>query len=249
MSPARSAETRPLDWRIALGLLLTALWLGGGAFYIAAGLGWAAFFDQPLGAMGEFLDGAFAPLAFLWLVLGLFMQQRELSENNRAIQRQHEIMLRTAEQAEIQTHAIAANELHARQDTFMDLSRLVATQLEVVAGLLYLSSQGSAGDGLVSDTEMDALWGRLSSGEVSIFSRRMISLRFSAGTPEEKWAFFYGTPIRAKHCETFIQSFERLVRSAQGCDPDEMIVDALTGNAQGRLYRIMCELRDGPPAA
>ena len=27
-----------------------------------------------------------------------------------------------------------------------------------------------------------------------------------------------------------------------------MIVDALHGNAQGRLYRVMCTLRDAPPA-
>lgn len=250
--PSDDKSRRPrgelsLDWRITLGLALTAAWLGGGAFYIGAGMGWSAFFEQPLGNMGEFLDGAFAPLAFLWLVLGLFMQQRELSENNRTIQRQHEIMLRTAEQAEIQTRAIAANELHARQDTFMDLAKLVANQLEVIAGMLYLSSQGTPGDGVVSDAEMDGLWGRLSSGEASILSRRMISLRFGSGSPAEKWALFYGTPIRERHCGSFIESFERLLRAAQGCDPDGMIVDALAGSAQGRLYRIMCELRDGPP--
>jgi hypothetical protein len=28
-----------------------------------------------------------------------------------------------------------------------------------------------------------------------------------------------------------------------------MIVDALHGNAQGRLYRVMCDLRAGPQAA
>ncbi|MCC6642906.1 MAG: hypothetical protein IT386_17230 [Deltaproteobacteria bacterium] len=231
-----------------IGLLLTALWLGGGAFYLGAGMGWRAFFDQPLGEMGDFLDGAFAPLAFLWLVLGLFMQQRELAENNRAIQQQYEIMQRTAENAEIQTRAIAANELHARQDTFMDLVRLVGIQLEVIAGMLYLSSQGSAGDGIVSDDEMDTLWGRLGSGEISIFSRRLIGLRFGSATPSQKWALFYGTPIRTRHCETFIHSFERLARTANDCDPDGMITDALHGNAQGRLYRVMCELRTGPPA-
>lgn len=237
------------DRSIVLGLVVTALWLAGGAFYITAGMGWATFFAQPLGEMGDFLDGAFAPLAFLWLVLGLFMQQRELLENNRAIQRQHEIMQRTAEQAEIQTSAIAANELHARQDTFMDLARLVGIHLEVIAGMLYLSSQGSAGDGLVSDDEMDLLWARLGTGEISIFSRRMLGLRFSSRTPQEKWELFYGTPIRQRHCENFVFSFERLIRAARDCDPDGMIVDALHGNAHGRLHRVICELRAGPPPA
>jgi hypothetical protein len=197
--------------------------------------------------MGDFLDGAFAPLAFLWLVLGLFIQQRELSRNNDAIQRQHEIMLRSAENAEVQTRAIAANELHARQDTFIDLAQLVGGQLEVISGMLFLSSQGSAGDGLVSDSEIDQLWGRMASGETGVFSRRLIGLRFS-GDALAGWTLLWSTPIRKRHCETFIHCFERLLRAAEGCDPDGMIRDAVRGNAQGRLYTIMCDLRANPPA-
>lgn len=234
--------------QIRVGLVLTALWLGIGLLYIATSLGWTGFLRLPLGDLGDFLGGAFAPLAFLWLVLGLFIQQRELAANNLAIQRQFEIMQRTAEQAEIQTRAIAANEMHARQDTFIDVAQLVMSQLEVIAGMLFLSSQGSPGDGVVPDEEIDLMFARLSSGESSVFSRRMILLRVRLDDPQQAWALFYGTPIRRQHCETYIRSFERLLRNAAACDPDGMIVDAMHGNAQGRLYRVMCELRDLPPA-
>jgi hypothetical protein len=237
------------DRQVQLGLVLTTLWLGAGVLYIAASLGWAAFLRLPLGDLGDFLDGAFAPLAFLWLVLGLFLQQRELAANNLAIQRQFEVMQRTAENAEVQTRAIAANELHARQDTFIDVAQLVMNQLEVIAGMLFLSSQGTPGDGIVSDEEVDLMFARLSSGESSVFSRRMILLRVRLGDAQAAWALFYGTPIRQQHCENYIRSFERLLRSAAGCDPEGMIVDALHGNAQGRLYRVMCEMRDSAPAA
>src|SRR5262245_53917744 len=234
------------DRRTVFGIALTFLWVTVGAIYIGEGLGWQRFFAQPLGEMGDFLDGAFAPLAFLWLVLGLFIQQRELSSNNLAIQRQHEIMLRTAENAEVQTRAIAANELHARQDTFIDLAQLVGNQLEVISGMLFLSSQGFAGDGVVSDDEMDQLWGRMSSGESGVFSRRMLLLRVNSD-PIPGWQLFWGTPIRTRHCESFIHSFERLLRAAEGCDPDGMIADAVRGGAQGRLYTMMLQLRDDPP--
>lgn len=234
--------------QVRVGLVLTALWLGVGMLYIATSLGWTGFLRLPLGDLGDFLGGAFAPLAFLWLVLGLFLQQRELAANNFAIQRQFEIMQRTAEQAEIQTRAIAANELHARQDTFMDVAQLVMSQLEVIAGMLFISSQGTPGDGVVPDEEVDLMFARLSSGESSVFSRRMILLRVRLEDPRQAWALFYGTPIRQQHCETYIRSFERLLRSAAACDPDGMIVDAMNGNAQGRLYRVMCEMRDLPPA-
>ena len=235
------------DRQVQVGLWLTALWLGAGVLYVATSLGWTALVRLPLGDLGDFLDGAFAPLAFLWLVLGLFLQQRELAANNLAIQRQFEVMQRTAEQAEIQTRAIAANELHARQDTFIDVAELVTRQLEVVAGMLFVSSQGSPGDGNVSDDDVDLMFARLASGESSVFSRRLILLRARTRDEREAWKLFYGTPIRRQHCETYIRSFERLLRSATACDPEGMIVDALHGNAQGRLYRLMCTMRDSPP--
>jgi len=68
------------------------------------------------------------------------------------------------------------------------------------------------------------------------------------GRAADAWPLFYGTPIRQQHCENYIRSFERLLRSAAACDPEGMIVDALHGNAQGRLYRVMCEMRDLSPS-
>lgn len=236
------------DWRVYLGLGATLVWLGLAVLYVGHAIGWMGFLGRPADEVGQFLDGAFAPLAFLWLVLGLFMQQSELAENNRAIARQFDVMRHAAEQAEIQARAIAANELHARQDTFIELAKLVGQQLDVIAGMLFLSSQGSAGDGLVSDAEMDQLWSRMASGESALFCRRLIGLRFTLDE-EPARALFWGTPIRTRHSETFIASFERLLRAAAGCDPDGMIVDALCGNAQGRLHRIMVELRSPAPAA
>lgn len=244
------AEARDLDdhgarrdRRIQWGLMLTFLWLGTAVLYIATQMGWTGFLRQPLGDMGDFLDGAFAPLAFLWLVLGLFLQQRELMENNRAIRRQYEIMQRTAEHAEVQAKAISANELHARQDTLMEVTRMVTQQLEVIASLLYFSSQGSVGSGVVSDEEMDDLYGRLGLGESSLFSRRLLLLLFQQDQEADARDLLYGTEIRRRHSEDFIRSFERLLASAKGCDPDGMIVDALHGSAQGRLYRMMSEYR------
>jgi hypothetical protein len=243
-----SDASRPRDWRVWLGAALTLGWMAAGFFYIDTSIGWDQFFHQSLGDFGQFIEGAFAPLAFLWLVLGLSLQQSELSENNRHIQRQYELMKRQAEHAEVQTRAIAANELHARQDTFIDLANLVGRQLDTIAGFLYMSSQGSVGDGVVSDEEMDQLWTRLSTGEQTLFCRRMISLRFAVDGDRAARELFWGTPIRTGHSENFLLSFDRLLRAAEGCDPEGMIVDALRGGAQGRVYRIIRELRDLPEA-
>lgn len=39
---------------------------------------------------GDFLAGAFSPIAFLWLILGYLQQQRELQQNTRALEIQAE---------------------------------------------------------------------------------------------------------------------------------------------------------------
>lgn len=46
------------------------------------------FADLPLNALGDFLAGSFAPLAFMWLVLGYSQQGDELRQNGQALQLQ-----------------------------------------------------------------------------------------------------------------------------------------------------------------
>ncbi|HEX2486101.1 MAG TPA: hypothetical protein VHQ66_12410 [Myxococcota bacterium] len=77
LSPAAS----PVDWRVRLGVGATAIWLLLGLLYVSSVVGWADFVRQNAPALGEFLDGAFAPLAFLWFVVGFFLQQSQLEEN------------------------------------------------------------------------------------------------------------------------------------------------------------------------
>ena len=64
-----------LDWRIWCGSLVTVIWLTGGAVYVGMVPGWA-FWHEGADTIGGFFEGFFAPLAFLWLVVGLFIQQK-----------------------------------------------------------------------------------------------------------------------------------------------------------------------------
>jgi hypothetical protein len=99
-----------MDWRIFMGLSLTTLWLGMGLAYISGNVGWTAFVQLPAEELGSFLEGAFAPLAFLWLVIGYFLQQQELIQNTQAMRDQAQEIGRTAEQAIIQSEKLAASE-------------------------------------------------------------------------------------------------------------------------------------------
>ena len=71
-------------WRIWFAIGLTFFWFCFLTIYIARNGGWGSFLDLPIEEMGTFLEGAFAFLAFLaflWLVVALFIQQSVLAEN------------------------------------------------------------------------------------------------------------------------------------------------------------------------
>ena len=245
--PDRSDSGR--DWRVWFGLASTLFWLWLGLLYIAVVVGWDEFLSQPAESMGGFLEGAFAPLAFLWLVIGFFLQQRELRENNRAIQAQYEQMRRTAENSEIQAIAIRANALHQQQETTLLVADRVQKQLGAVVGLLWMSSQ-LAGDSPEAPSAefVSELWAKLGAGDPEGFARQFMALYYrNAADPEALHDLFFGTEIRARHSNTITSVFERLLAKIRECDPDGVIEAATRGSAHGMLYRMIQESRAPDP--
>lgn len=227
---------RRADWRLSFGLGATIIWVALGALYITNVVGWGAFVKQNAPSLGSFLEGAFAPLAFLWLVVGFFLQQRQLMENTRAVQMQYREMRRSAEQAEIQARAIAANETHVRQDVFIKTVDTVERQLGVIAGFLCMSYDPEIDGALVGDDRAE-LWRQLGSGDPSVFSRRVLTHYYVE--EGERQNFFFGSAIRERHTRRFIETFERLMAAAEEDDPRRILREALIDSSNGRVYRFM----------
>lgn len=223
---------RARDWRIWLGLVVSIIWIAGGAWYVALVSETEPTQNFSLEAVGSFLEGAFAPLAFLWLVLGLFIQQRELANNSEALRR-------TSEQSEKQTLAIAATEMNARQETFFKIAESVKLQLGGISGMLYVSGLGPVGSGRFGRDQMDEYFKQVSSGDWDLFARLFISTDFleEGGLSE----LLYGTDIRRRHSTNFMRTFERLCKLARNCDVDGIIEDSLMQSAFGLLYLRMLE--------
>ena len=230
-----------LDWRVWLGLGLTFVWLALGYGYVELGVGWDQFRHLSADQVGNFLQGAFAPLAFLWLVIGYFLQQRELAQNT-------EVLRMSVEQAEIQSEKMAANEMHARQETFLRISQRVQAQLGTVAGFLFISSQAAGIDGSVSPEEQSRLWGQMSMGDPEVYARRILETSFRMGSDDDRFRLFYGTPVRARHSNTFIYTFSRLMARAKEVDPDGMICDALNSTSHGLVYRLAKRFQEVAPS-
>ena len=218
---------RNRDWRIWLGLVITVVWISGGLLYVVHVTETSPSQNFGLEAVGSFLEGAFAPLAFLWLVLGLFIQQRELANNTEALQR-------TSEQSEKQTQAIAATEMNARQETFFKIAENVKHQLGGISGMLYTSGLGPPGSKRFDREQMDEYFNQMATGDCEVFARLFISMDFleEGGLAE----LLYGTDIRIRHSKNYTRTFDRLCRLAKNCDVDGIIEDALMQSAFGLLY-------------
>ncbi len=96
------------DWRITAGFILSTVWIASGFYYLKNIVGFSAFIVLPTGEIGSFLEGSFAPLAFMWLVIGHFMQQKEISANTKAIQ--------------VQEQNAERLELHSRRETYFQIT-------------------------------------------------------------------------------------------------------------------------------
>lgn len=216
----------PKDWRIWFGLGLTFFWFCFLAIYIARNVGWGSFLDLPIEEMGTFLEGAFAFLAFLWLVIGLFIQQSVLAENNEELRRNNQ-------HSEKQTQAIAATEMNARQETFFKIAESTRRQLGSISGLLFISSQGTVGNGNYSSEDLAEVWKQFAGGDAEVFSRLFLTM--AATNDDEFTDLFFGTEIRRRHSENFIVGYDRLIELAKGCDTDKIILDTLIYSAHGLL--------------
>ena len=245
--PPELNEAGSPDWRIWLGLGITVAWLLLGTLYVGESIGWGNIGRQPAEVIGNFLEGAFAPLAFLWLVIGYFLQQKELAQNTEALRLQFREIQRTAEQAVKQTETISAQERHARQQIFLQIHEQVRRQLGSIAGLLWISSQGAGDAPAVSDDEMSELWTKLNQGDPDVFSRMTLFTHGELETFDERLDFFYGTEVRARHTNNFIFTLERLLARARSADTDGILEDAILGSAHGYVYKLAIAYRARAP--
>lgn len=225
---------RQIDWRIFLGIIITILWLLAGVNYVRnGGFAHTTVYNIPLDDLGSFLEGAFAPLAFLWLVIGLFIQQRELADNT-------EVLRQTSIQSEKQTQAIAATEMNARQETFFKIAESVKGQLGGITGMLFISCVGATEGQLVPRERIAEMWHMLARRDDGVFAREF--LLFDADAYGGYKELFYKTEIRRRHTQNFIRTFDRLMEMARNCDsPNGIIAESMSQTAHGLLYNHMRE--------
>lgn len=214
-----------MDWRIVLGGLVTVAWILGGMVYLSRQP--VNPLDMHIDELGGFLEGAFAPLAFMWLVIGLFIQQKELASNT-------EVMRQSMLQAQQQVEAMSALAVNARQEAFFKISQNVQRQLGMVSAMQYISAFGGSEGNIVPDDKIRQLLQAMSLGDDTVFIREFLSNTMPMR--DERPRVFYGTEIRRRHSMNYRATFERLVELAKECDNDGLISGTVTNTAFGLYY-------------
>lgn len=221
---------RLIDWRITLGVIVTVGWITGGLVYFNLQAG--SLREMQVDELGGFLEGAFAPLAFLWLVIGMFIQQKELADNT-------EVMRQSMLQAQQQAEAMAAMEVNARQEAFFKIADNVKNQLGMINAMQFISAFGGSEGNIVPDERIRELLQSLSTGDNEVFTREFLS---NTMPMRDRRAYvFYGTEIRRKHSMNFRLTFERLLALAAKCDDDGLISGTVTNTGFGLFYNSLLQ--------
>ena len=221
------------DWRIWGSSLLTVLWLGAGVIYLATGVGWTLWQGEA-DDIGGFFEGFFAPLAFLWLVVGLFIQQKELARTRDEMQRANAL-------AAQQASAMEATALTARQQAFFLIAENVRRQTGNLIGAMLAAGDN---DLVESEQELERHWSAHAAGDYESFPRLL--LKIESGLQEATFGsvradaeFFFGSPFRASLSEEYLRSFRRLLRLARECDTADAIRGTVTHTPHGLVYGAM----------
>lgn len=219
------------DWRIWLGLALTFFWLSAWLL-VAWYFGWNTFWNQELDRLGGF-EGLFAPLAFLWLVIGLFIQQKELSINTQTL-------VMSNRQIEEQTRVLEATELRARQASFLAIADNVFRGAGTLLGYMVSTSLGPPGKKLFSEEELKEHWSAHGSGEFERFP--FLILREDL----QHTGLFFENDANTAWSTELVRSFHSLLNLAYECDGgDRTISRSITQSSLAYVYSAILQQLEG----
>lgn len=231
-----------------IGFTFTAIWIAVAAWYVWSIIGLENFWSLMPNEAGDFFAGFFAPLFFVWLIIGYFQQNKELRQNNlvlrqqakelklsnEALRQQAEQLERAAHQAERQAKAVAANELHARRDTFFRVAELLTQEL--------LSTSQKILD-FVGHPHMDNISRRHSAGYRQAYFDAIVT-QTVGGREKEFMEKVDRTMNGREYLSKYCSLFEVLLKECESCDEEGELGRIFESSTMGDVYWVFCTLID-----
>lgn len=223
-----------------LGVALTTAYIGAIVWYFSTKTAGEQLWKLEPNNLGDTLAGTAGPLAFIWLVLGFFIQSKQLEAQVRTIEMQREELelqrvelrlqreetTRLANEAEKQRAAIQASELNARRDVFFREYDLVRQEIDRIAldVLSTVDSKKVTGMGSVylGVGGENGLRSRYFAGERDLILNTLIVLCIGLNSAwfHSAVAQVFGEPILLKR---IFDHIEQIFAQASDCDPTERL--------------------------
>lgn len=159
--------------------------------------------------VGDFLAGASAPLAFLWLVIGYFLQANELKQNSESLMQQAAEMRESVQAQFRQAEEAGQQGTYFRQDVLNKTRELFETELGEMAAS-FVKSGLIVEEGGISYGQ--PTWKQFASGDREVFTRLAVGcVESSSG---EGWTDEYydgsGRKLYLAHFDYFMSTLDRL---------------------------------------
>jgi len=221
------------------GLLATLVWLVLSALYVSNVVGWSAFLAARPNEIGDALAGTFAPLAFLWLVIGYFQQSRELRQNSVALNDQAEQTKRLAAEAEKQAESIRLTAEHSQKDTFFRVAEVMENDLRIIAYRISDFMDDIGFRRAMTDREV---WERVGAGDKGLFMR-IVSNQIDRNWISTKRVL--SDSSKNFLVRQYVRVFDKLLEEAAKIDDESGRIRQLYLYADsGDLYRKACRILD-----
>jgi len=210
---------------------------------------------------GDFMAGAFAPLAFLWLVIAFFqqgellkqntksiniqqqelqnnneilkLQHKELQESTKALTLQYEEMKKAAEQAAKQSEAISANETHARRDVLFRFVELIEADLSQLTSEMLR---------MISHSPFEKAREEFEAGLRGAFSFALLE-NLRSGREENSVARLYVGGLWPKTADKFCAQFDGMLQRVRSAESDEFLIGTIETSKNAQLAKRIKELR------
>jgi hypothetical protein len=202
--------------------------------------GWDWLQTSNLNEFGDFLAGGFAPLAFLWLVIGYFQQNIELSISTESLGAQLDEMRHAVQQHRAQAEAMAQNAQLQKLSTVLSLYN---------QGIDYLAGCASSVVAAVVPINVRDTWSIYASGDREQWFRILVENRDlnEQAIIVTRHLGMGAHQHAGEQARNFIVGYERLREDLRTIGDDLGRREILERSYAGSLYRFLVRIRDETP--
>lgn len=194
---------------------------------------WSELLGMAPNNVGDFLAGAFAPLAFMWLVVGYFLQALELKQNSESLMQQAWEMKQAVEQAAKQAESVVATEAYSRVNTINQTRIQFENDLAKHSSFVYKAIFKTSGSSEV--------WAKFDQGDREIFVQRIIEKLNTENHINFVIEGIKGNRRQASVLNSYVICYSLFIVTLEQLDVDPSLLELYENSNFGELNKLLIQ--------